>query len=374
MTTPTRPEATLIDANAFQRSRTVWNALVDRMQYPTMFSTWEWVSEWFSHFGNNVQPFILFVRRGHETVAILPLYLRYNRLGRDGRTGRILEYCGARELYPDPLDIIASPADAAAGMDAVLSFLACHATAWDVLHLQFATVEGALGRYLEARGTHRTQSSVAPFVRVTGTYDDYVGSLSANERSNVRRRRRKLMEGQGFEYTNFAENDRREVLDRLFDLHARRAVQKNIRSSFDSPQIRAFHAALLCRVPPERVWLRGFRRDGEILAVFYGFSLGGRLSYYQLGFDPDFEGVSLGSALLQETIRESFASGLTEYNFLQGDESFKFRWAREARTLHAFDIFNTSWRGQLSRALILAKEWLRRRMHAPETASKDNPH
>ena len=130
---------------------------------------------------------------------------------------------------------------------------------------------------------------------------------------------------------------------------------KKIRSSFARPKVVQFHLELLRLLPPGQIWLRGLQYRGTLIAVFYGFVLGGRLSYYQLGHDPSWSGYSPGAVLLQETIREAFDKRLSEYNFLQGEESFKFRWAKAMRSLYSVDLFNRSPLGRLSHWAIRAR-------------------
>lgn len=349
-------------AAAFFASRHAWNALAERVRYPSIFCSWDWTATWWEHYGARRELRVLMIYRNGELKGILPLFLQRQFAGRDGRLGRVLGYCTATDLYPDPLDIVCAEADADACIEAVLAYLRHSAREWDVLHLRYLTEDSHLLRSMgDARGCRARieQVSAAPYIQISGSYDGYLGRLSANERSNIRRRRRKLIEGQDVVYTDFRSDDAQQVLHTLFELHERRAAEKKIDSSFARVDVFTFHRDLLNRLDRNRVWLRGLRKNGEIIAVFYGFIAGGRVSYYQLGYDPRWASFSPGTVLLQETIREAFDGGLTEYNFLQGEEEFKYRWTQQTRPLHTVDLFNGSLCGQLSRVLTAGKDLLK---------------
>jgi len=359
---PAEFSAVPAEADRLPRIRAEWNALVERMRYPTVFCGWEWVTTWWEHFGAGRELRVLLIYRANELKGILPLYLTTRLSARSARIGRVLAYCSAEDLYPDPLDMICAEGDAEACAAAVLSYLAGASRDWDILHLRFMQENSQLFRTTHRAGAYGSRAervSAASYVSLTGSYADYVGQLSVNERSNVRRRRRKLFERAGIVYADMAAMGAAAALERLVDLHGRRAAEKGIASSFARPEVVAFHRDLLDRIDPRRVWLRGLQHDGDIIAAFYGFIAGRTLSYYQLGYDPAWSEYSPGSVLLQETIREAFETGLAEYNFLQGQEAFKQRWANQSRRLYGVDLFNRTLCGRLSRSLGAARALFR---------------
>jgi CelD/BcsL family acetyltransferase involved in cellulose biosynthesis len=343
-------------------SKAEWNALVASMRYATVFCNWEWICTWWEHFGTGRDLRVLMIRRNGRLKGVLPLFSEWRFFGRDGRVGRALGYCGATDLHPDPLDIISAPADAGECFDAALDYLWNSAKDWDVLHFRFLTEDSDLLRGLTgaSRGDVAAKTiSKAPYILITGTYENYLRGLSGNERSKIGRCRRKLMDGQGAIYTDLASEDKQRILQILLDLHRKRAAEKKIQSSFARTDVIAFHRDLLNRMDPSQVWLRGLRRGDEVIAVFYGYALGGRVFYYQLGHSPEWGAFSPGTVLLHETIREAFERGYTEYNLLQGEEDYKYRWTGQIRQLYAVDMFNRSLCGRLSRRAIGAKRWLK---------------
>jgi CelD/BcsL family acetyltransferase involved in cellulose biosynthesis len=66
--------------------------------------------------------------------------------------------------------------------------------------------------------------------------------------------------------------------------------------------------------------------DERIVAAHLGFQRRGRRFYYIGGFDPALRALSVGSVLLAHAIADAAAEGATEFDFLRGAESYKYRW------------------------------------------------
>lgn len=345
--------ARLASPEEFHRSRDAWNTLVLAMHYPTVFSSWEWVTTWWRVFGSTRIPQLLLVHQGDCLKGILPLFSEHKWFRRNWMSGNVLGYAGSTDVYPDPLDIICAPNDVAQCMKAVSAYLADGSIRWDVLRLTYLAEDGNLMQWVKAQEicSHVAiqEASTSPYIPISGTYDNYLSTLSSNERQKIRNRKRKFLERGGGAYVEFRHDDYQSALVTLFELHDRRASQKKIRSSFTGPSIERFHRELLGCLSPEQIWMRGLRLGNKNIAVFYGFYLSGRVFYYQLGYDPECSSMSPGIVLLQETIREAFDRGLTEYSFLQGGEGFKYHWTNQQRILYHSHLYNQTWCGRSSR-------------------------
>jgi CelD/BcsL family acetyltransferase involved in cellulose biosynthesis len=352
-----------VGIDGLRASRAEWAGLTASMHYPTVFCSWEWVYTWWEHFSAGRDLRLLMVRRNGQLRSILPLFSERKIMTLDGRFGHVLGYCGVPNLFPDPIDIISADADARECIMLTLDHLYAKEKNWDVLHLRFLAKDSyCLRGIADVRWEGRAyaeQISAAPYISIRGSYEDYLQGLSSNERSNVRRRRRKLLEDKDVVYTDFNGEDPQRILQALFNLHEKRAEQKKMLSTFSQKNVIAFQMSLLNRLDPQHVWFRGLRKGQDVIAVFFGYVIGRCIAYYQLGYDPAWGAFSPGSVLLQETIREAFENGYAEYNFLQGVEDFKYRWASEARVLYSADVFNRSWLGRLSWHAVASKRLLK---------------
>lgn len=341
-----------------------WNGLVDRMAYPTPFVTWAWMASWAEHFAEDRQIRLLMLRDGTTLRGILPL-IEASATSRFGRiAGCHLEYLGVDTVYPDHLDVIAGPDHAAQCCEVLLQHLADRQAPWDTVRLPMVTDESALHRHFADTHTGwrtRTRTiSVAPYLRLDhGSFDAYLATHSRKQRYKLRSYSRKLLEGAGVEYRRIAPREHAAALERLFELHEKRASAKSAVSTFAIPAVRAFHRTLLARLPPDQVVLRALQRADRTIGMFYGFCIGNRLFYFQLGHDPEWAEFSPGTVMVAEALREAFEAGWREFNFLQGDEAYKSVWTREMRPLFEIRLYRDSVRGAAAHALADIKDGLR---------------
>jgi CelD/BcsL family acetyltransferase involved in cellulose biosynthesis len=362
-------KTTIATLDEFSGLKSVWNELMFKMEYPVIFLTWEWIYTWWEHFGDrNRELLILVVSEGKEIRGILPLYTERMLLRNQWLIGRILKFCASVDLFPDHLDLIAEPVHARDCLASIFQFLSTEYRAWDVMRLRMVAPSSMVFDWMKSDALRRhrpgidvEQASFARYIRVQGTFDDYLGRFDAKQRYNLRSRTKKLYEQYGFRYV-LCEGDETEHLRHLFALHRRRAAQKRIESTFLDARIQAFHQALAPRIR-EQGWLslRSLRREQEVIAASYNFEIAGRVFSYQKGFDPAWDRYGPGNVLMCELLREAFEKKRCEYNFLQGDEAYKSVWTQDFRTLSHVNIYNHS---LLGRAACGSFHLKRRVMHS----------
>jgi CelD/BcsL family acetyltransferase involved in cellulose biosynthesis len=205
----------------------------------------------------------------------------------------------------------------------------------DRIELEPAALDAADGlKVLAARRAELPVVSLA-----AGSWEDYVGGLSAKLRKRIRYTERSLSKGRSVgvrEVSAAAELD--PALETLFDLHDRRWAERG-GSSLADPAARRFHS-LFARSALERGWLRLrlLEVDGVAVSALYGWRLGDSYVFYQGGFDPEWSRSSVGMVLLVDTIRAAIAEGASEFNMLVGDEPYKLRFADGSRVVRSLTL------------------------------------
>jgi CelD/BcsL family acetyltransferase involved in cellulose biosynthesis len=205
--------------------------------------------------------------------------------------------------------------------------------------------------------------SVCPYVHLAEhSWDSYLSVLGPEHRANVRRRLRQL--ASRFEVSfRFAETDteRRAALTELVALHSKRWQTRGGSTAFFTPALLAFHEDLTKRAL-ECGWLRlaVLQLNGVSAAAFYGFRYKRWFYFYQSGFDPDYAKYSVGLATLALTIQSAIVEGAGEYDFLHGDESYKFLWTQSVRELYRLELFPPDLRGWLYRGAVQTDRAVRR--------------
>lgn len=334
------------------------------MKYPTIFCTWEWIHTWWIHFGSEHELVILFIYRRDELTGILPLFLEDQR-----KTvcafPRKLGFCGSTRLFPDHLDIICAKDDATTCMDAAFGYLNTEFTRWDILNLPFIAEDSNLFSWLESN-RHRFKWSersraFAPYINITGSFDDYLGCFKSSHRYSIVRHKRKLLKNHAARYVECRDDDMAACLTTVFDLHARRALRKQIVSSFKGDEIFRFHLDLLEELKhKDWIWIRFLKSEENTIAAYYGFVFGNRVFYYQTGQDPEWHTYAPGTVILHEAIQEAYNANFVEFNFLQGEEEYKYKWTKTQRVLYDLSVYHGNLPGRAIRIMDLMKHALKK--------------
>lgn len=296
------------------------------------FLTPEWCLAWLRHYGRGARPALAVIRGADGALAgLLPLALSERRPG-----GGVLRFAGYN--VGDRLEPVAAPGGEGTVVRAAAGALAGLGRRWTTLVLDNVDAGapwcGELLRAWPRRlAAHRMREAVLPYVSLEGLdWDAYLARRSRNFRSQLGRRTRALEREHDLRFRRTAEaalvaGD----LERFFRLHDARWAGRG-GSSSASATARAFHADFAAAAL-ERGWLRLWflELDGEDVAAWYGWRVGGRYAYYLAGFDPRWERASVGLVLLAHTVRSAIEEGADEYDMLLGDEPYKWRFATAER-------------------------------------------
>jgi CelD/BcsL family acetyltransferase involved in cellulose biosynthesis len=296
------------------------------------FLTPEWFRCWFEHYGADATPFVAGLRKpADELAGLLPL-----ALPRSGHP-RVCRIGGANlgdHFYP--LSVPGRESEVAA---AVGEALGSAPLPWTMLAFDHVELEGswlealaeATGRKLRAR--ERT-SAPLPYIDLSRhrDWDEYLSSRSSNLRQQVRRFGRRAAKQHSVRLRRTETvAEAHEDIAAFFELHDRRFSGE---SSLRSDRARAFHEDFAVAAA-ERGWLRLWflELDGRAAAAWYGWRLGDRYAFFNSGFDPHFSDARPGLVLQAAVIESALEEGAAEYDFLLGDERYKFRFAEETRTV-----------------------------------------
>jgi CelD/BcsL family acetyltransferase involved in cellulose biosynthesis len=201
-------------------------------------------------------------------------------------------------------------------------------------------------------------------VRLSGhTWDSYLAGLGQQHRYNFRRRHRNLAKQWrvSFEQAH-TEPQRRTGMLALVALHRLCWSERGGSGALHTDALVAFHDEF-SRLALARGWLRLYllTLDDEPAAAWYGFHHNGVFSFYQSGFDPRFSKHSVGLVTMGLAIKRAIEEGARIYDFLLGDERYKFLWAHEERELVKLASYPPSVRGALYRQLIELKWSVKKR-------------
>lgn len=206
-------------------------------------------------------------------------------------------------------------------------------------------VADALQGAAKARGcAFEIQSGDAsPFLAICSSWNDFLSTKSANFRSNIKRKARRLLESGQHEVRFVCEVG--EVMRALDDVH--RIEDKSWKASAGTsitsrPWERDFYVELAKR----------FGRTAQLLVtlavldstpVAFDLTLlgGGRAYCLKTSFDAEYAELSVGMVLRVELMKRMFESGVKEYDFLGKSERYKLEWSETVRRSQSMRLFNS---------------------------------
>jgi len=332
------------DPAAFQALREEWDELLAASLADSFFLTWEWLYAWWTHLAGDRRLFLLVARQGGRLVAIAPLSLRARRVA-GVLPLRSVEFLGADRLSSDYLDVIVRRGWEADAIPALAQYLADARLALELASVRRAgCAAAALSRALTQRRWRmlETPTAVCPFIDLSGhTWESYLGTLESKPRNDFLRLLKNLTKKFSVRLEPASsEPQRREFMVHLVRLHNLRWQNLGGSDALHTADLVAFHDEV-SRVTLERGWLRLFVLwlDGQPVASLYGFRYGRTFYFVQTGFDPAYGRHAVGLITVGLTIKSAIAEGAEEYDFLRGDEAYKFRWAREVRHLATLEVY-----------------------------------
>jgi CelD/BcsL family acetyltransferase involved in cellulose biosynthesis len=328
----------ITDRKGFDALSGEWNALLRASPADTVFLTWEWVSAWLDAVCPDAHLLVIAVRDDDgRLAAVAPFYGSAMRL-LGLSTYRCLRILGDVDSGAEYADVPVRPGCEEEAFYLIARALSDCRSRWDCIWLCNVAAWTRAAERFERLFSHipvfvTKWTRAFSTVMLPVTYDAYLGSLSSNARSAIRRQRKRLMASGPVE-TVQCERQRElpEFLSSLFDLHHRRWAALGQEGCFTrQPRMVQFYQRF-APVALERGWLRLFalRSNGTTLAMQYGYVY--NLAFFQLqeGFDPSGT-PGVGNVLRDDVLRACMTEHLREYDFLGGDTEHKRRWGGNAR-------------------------------------------
>lgn len=328
----------------------LWNDLCERAGIDHPFLTHEWIRAWWECFGPAEGLRVLVMRDGSRPVGLVPLMADSTRI----HGVRLSRLGFPWNAHTPRLDLLV-PDRREEAFEALWRHLRTDVAGWDLLQLCQLPEESSASRRLADLAAEdgflvgRWASSRSPYLSIRGGWDDYVATLSRKSRGHLRNRLRHLRSLGRVEL---------EVLDGSTGLEAalgdgfrlEAAAWKGAAGTaiLSRPESRAFYR-LLARRAAGRGWLRLFflKLDGRRIAFTFALLYRDILYCLKVGYDPEFARASPGSVLFFLALRDAFAQGLREFDFLGEAEPWKLDWTPEARSHHWLFVLRPSARTHL---------------------------
>ena len=322
----------MTDARRLPGLAEAWDQLIDDATPGAVFRSGAWLVPWWSHFGAGKELCIYTARRNGRLVGVLPAYRLRTAFGY-----RQLRLMGDGLVGSDYLGVVAGRPDLQAVTEALSRALLTEEA--DLAFEGLTDDEPLITSVKAAARARRLPCAVQPLascpvVRVPGDFQMWLRGRPHGAGAQLRRRLRWLERQSDFRIVMLQdERDIAESLPILWRLHAaawaRRGGSSVELGGAASTRFQWDSALALAR----RGWARLFLLyvAGAPRAALYGFEQAGWFAYYQSGYDPSWSRRSLGRVILGAALQHAFERGLSEFDFLRGDENYKWLFASKRR-------------------------------------------
>jgi CelD/BcsL family acetyltransferase involved in cellulose biosynthesis len=309
-----------------------WDTLHAESRLRSPFLAWTWQREWVAVFGEGRR---LELRRALDDsgrlVALLPLV--------EIAPDRWLLAGGAD--VSDYLDLLVARDREEEAWTALLAARAADRAVWE-LHAVPAdspTVT-ALPALAAAAGLEASApvEERCPILELPASWDALLASLSGKHRHEIsrklRRFEREAPDGRvGWETTPAGIASR---LDDFLALHRRSREGKA--KFMDARMERFFRRAITALAATGGARLAFLDLPGGPIASFVTLEWEGTVGLYNSGFHPDQAALSPGLVLLAHVIRDAIERGRRRFDFLRGEERYKFEFGPTPVPVHAVTI------------------------------------
>ena len=357
-----------ISEKEFLEMRTRWNSLLGGSITNEVFLLWEWVDAWWSSFKDNEKQLYILIGKNSngELVGIAPLYRENNRIPGFG-IRKIIKFCCSGDAYPDHLDFICERGYEKLFPKAALEYLKKKENEWDAIRLEGIKENSVVKNGLldGPRDNHYIieciPESKCPYLAIKSSFEEYLKSFSRKKRETLMRKRRKLLNKENVVYkTVDRKEDPRKHIEDLFSLHAGRANRKGIKTTFCGNHILNFHKKFIfSSLSENRIVISFLYEDSIPLVVYYCIRYNNKYYYYQSGISYEGENKSAGVVLLSLVIEKAFNEKCTEFDFLRGEEEYKYYWTKDFRYDYSIIIRKKGFGGSMASGAFTFIERLR---------------
>ena len=327
----------------FLQLQTDWEQLHRRNALHSPFQTWGWVNAWLRHLAGPHELLIACHRDpGGDIDFILPLIRRSGGVGKPN----VMLACSFGPECSEKLGSLRTPTldDRAASMaaEAVSRFLNPgdygYLAPLDDSCQSPDKLSKAIGQ--TGRKTSLRPDVVCPTLDLPDSWEVYLQQLSSNFRSQIRRSEKNFTGTGELTIRALAPADAETFTRELIRLNRTRMQVKGEVSSMEDEVFQAF---LLEAIPymaaQEMAWMDAVENEAGIVGVSLNFIHGKGIYYYSGGFEDRFNKSRPGTALFAGAMRRGIELGYSSFNFLRGNEPYKYRWGAKDVVDHRVVVF-----------------------------------
>ena len=316
-----------------------WDALLPDSQLNTPFQRFGYLQHWWQTRGGGEWPHdsqlaIVSAHEGQTLIGIAPLFVNAES------NKKTIYLMGSKEIC-DYLDLIVRPQHLESFTNGLIEYLIREDfSAWDqLIFYNLLDTSPTISLLEKASALHQWQfrqecSSQSPYILLPNDWDAYLASIDKKQRHEILRKMRRLAENTDVHWRISTERDAlEEDIDSFLYLMALDAEKKKFLTDSMLQQQRL---TLRWAFEEKILQLSFLEIMGKKAASYFCFDYDNKILVYNSGYDPQFHQYSPGWVLLGNLLQWAIENKRTEFDFMRGDEEYKYRFgARDRRVVCA---------------------------------------
>jgi CelD/BcsL family acetyltransferase involved in cellulose biosynthesis len=298
----------------FDTLRNCWTDIFKQSTNRLFFSSPYWSELWWQHFKEDNELHLGAVWHEGQCIGIAPLRLK-------DHTG----YFIGSDNVCDFQDFIIRPGNEKLFITSVLEHL--KQIGIDTLNLSSLLPESSVRQFFtdtaQGEGLSGTclQEDVTVILDLPGDLETYHSMLSRRQRHELLRKERRLHEAGDVAYDVFEKASAQDI-DTFLQFFRESREDKN---RFLTGQMEEFFRALIDKTAANHMLRLGILKLNKVtVAVTLGFDYQNDIYLYNSGYNPSYKWLSVGLLSKYYFIKNSIESGKRKFDFLKGDEIYKF--------------------------------------------------
>lgn len=307
-----------------------WEGLFAGSNTATFFQTKEWLELWMKYWGKTGKAVIYAVFDNDELIGIAPFYQTSDKInilsvpdpsidGSLSDFGDLIIKSGReKEVWEVVIDVILGTSKARTP-ESIISNDSGQARMTKVLKLNYIREESPSFKILQDLGGRVEEMEVSPCMDLPKTWDEYLSTLDRHDRHEIRRKMRKAEDAGVIKVCDEINNQN---INDFFQLMI--ASDENKRN-FLSENMKKFFSEMIMLLGPKKLLTLCFLRynNANIASILLMYQKN-EVLLYNSGFNPKYSFLSPGLILNAYVIRGAIETGKDRFDFLRGNEKYKY--------------------------------------------------
>ena len=306
-----------------------WNNLLEKSTSNNIFLTFEWLYSWWNIFSNDRKKlFILNIYKNNTLVGIAPWYI--NNMKHGPFSQKRFEFIGSQEAGSDYLDVICMAGEEINISHTLYKYIHNIFKEWDSLYfydfpansiffMNFIYELNKDGKYYVLN-----TASYCPTIILPNDIEEFKSRITSKRRQKLNWKINNLTQKGHITIENIICSGSDKHIDECFDFYE---LVRNINNEKLRNFIKYYNKYLGNKSTVQIITLK---QNENILASILHLFYGERNHSYLTATNKDYDkNASVGEILVYECINNSIKEKFKKYDFLKGEEQYKFKWSND---------------------------------------------